>query len=151
MGEIMSAGATIRLQASTDGQAPLVYEARPADGYSAGSISRNLSTWLADRPGVYCFHPGRAPYPNIVALPGVTHVRLKVTEVEPPLVGETVRVIVPGSVGIKGAYENVAWLPYALFLERFLWLTQPAWLLAVLCGLWTERRPARQRSAGLPG
>jgi hypothetical protein len=62
-------------------------------------------------------------------------------EVDPPLVGETVKVIVPGSVGIKGSAENVAWLGYALFLEPVLWLTQPAWLLLVLWRLRFRHSP----------
>jgi hypothetical protein len=140
--QTMKPGATVRIKASADGQPSLVYEARPASAYGATYVERGLSTRLADEPGVYCPHPAAGPQPNIILQPGMNRVHLSVTEVDPPLAGEAVKVIAPGSVGIKGAATNVAWLPYALFLEPLLWLTQPAWLLVVLWRLWKERHPS---------
>ena len=136
-------GATVRIEARQDEDKPVVFEAMPMSGYCNGN-SRGMTANLAQSPGVYRWPP--PPETPILWLhTGMNRVRLKVTEVEPPIAGEAVTLTAPGALGIKIAADNVAWLVFGLFLKPVFLFTQGGWLLGLLVISWIFwRRPAEE-------
>jgi hypothetical protein len=126
-------GATVKIEASVDGETPVPFEAMP--GSSQCGNLRLLTTNLSTAPGVYPWPPP-ANLPKPILGLGFNHLQVKVTGVDSPLVGETVRLYVVAALGLKTTTPNVAWLWQGFLAELAAPVTQTIWLLVLLFLTW---------------
>jgi len=132
-------GADVRIRASVATSASVIYQAMPMSGYCGNANDRHMTPNLAVAPGVW--RKPAAPEP--MALPlhaGTNKVRLDVTTVEPPLVGEIVEVVVFSPVGPKNYQIGYGFLVPGLWLWPLFALCQTAWLLILACHYFARRR-----------
>ncbi|MEO6382727.1 MAG: hypothetical protein ABIO35_12185 [Nitrobacter sp.] len=117
-------GAALRVVASLPGQTPRVFEAMPASGYSSQDISRRLTSDLAVETGTWRWPPNRLGSPTVQA--GLATLTIQISQVDPEIAGETVRLAVLPALGFKVAQDNVSWL--------WFWFAWP--LFAVVQVVW---------------
>ncbi len=138
-------GANVRIAASTEGQQPIVFDAMPMSAHNCESLWRDLTTNLAVGPGLYRWPPP-PDMPELALHRGFNRVHLKVLQVDPPIIDETVELYALAALGFKNVRPNVFWLWYAFFLETIFEVTQSVWLLLLLWWTWSSWRKRQLRA-----
>ena len=132
----------VQFELSTQNQRSVIYEALPADR-NCGPIFRRLTANLAVAPGLYR-QPPPANTPGVMLNSFRTTLRIKVTHVDPPLVGSAVEVAVLAPLSFKHYRDGLGLFWFALFLEPVFWVTQIVWLLYLVASMrwavWEKRR-----------
>lgn len=105
-------GAAVRLDAASPNGAPVMYETMPAAAFGANVVSRNLTSDLSIRPGVWRWPPQNK---DVLLEFGYNTIRIEVISIDAPLSGETVQLILDPPLGFKAADPKVAWLWYWFF------------------------------------
>jgi hypothetical protein len=119
----------IRLELTIDDQKALTFEAVPSDR-DCGQNFRRLTSNLSVAPGLY-----RRPPRDVQEIPlrhFINNLHIRVSEVDPQIVGTTVDVVVLAPLGFKWTDPNLVFFWFAFFLEPVFWVTQSIWLLFLL-------------------
>jgi hypothetical protein len=119
----------VRIRVSTPNFPPIEYQAMPLGGANSDMILRHMTSNLSVEPGVWRDVPWYN-LPSIRLHPGFNEIRLELTLVEPPLVGETVELMVLPTLGFKSASGLFFLWPVLLFWPLFA-LSQTVWLLCL--------------------
>jgi hypothetical protein len=131
-------GAEIRIVASTPGSAPVTYEAMPQSGYCGDQNKRSMTANISLSPGRYRWPPPQTT-PAILLHAGFNRVRLEITAVEQPLIGETVRLVILPMLTLESASKPTLWL-----WPAFLWPAFAAAQSVWAAGLLVKARPRRR-------
>jgi hypothetical protein len=108
LGMWQNPAASIRILASIHSNPPTAYEALPASSYNGTNIGRRMTSAVPPERGG---RPGPSfTDPSEQLAPGFSKIRVEVTSVEEPLVGEVVSLNVEPPLGFKSTMPNVAWL-----------------------------------------
>jgi hypothetical protein len=119
-------GADVRLSASVSGSPAIIYEAMPLSSYCSDSNLRRMTSDPPIAPGTWRWPPP-SEAPSLALHPGFTDVRLEVTLVEPPLVGETVGLYVPPPLAVLYYRGSVSYLSAALWFWPIFAIAQAGW------------------------
>ena len=136
--EYTQPGAAVRIAASPRDGEPVIYDAMPKNSWGLDSIGRRMTSNRSIRAGVWRW-PDPPDTPHVVLYPGLNTVVLEVTTVEPPLVGEAVRLRVHAPLGFKSSMPNVEWL-WLWFLWPIGALFQICWAIAIFVTGWSKNR-----------
>jgi hypothetical protein len=122
-------GAALRVVASLSGQTPKVFEAMPASAHSSQYIWRWLTSDLAVETGTWRWPPNLRGSPTVQA--GLATLTIQVSQVDPEIAGETVRLDVLPALGFKAAQDNVGWLWFWFAWPLFA-VVQAAWAVVLI-------------------
>jgi hypothetical protein len=125
----------IRLEIGNGDRKPILYEAVP--DRNCGGIDRHLTAGMSIAPGVY---PRPPPVPKVSLDRFRNNLRIKVTEVDPQVLGRTVEVLVLPPLGFKTARSDLLFFWFAIFLEPVFWFTQSIWLWLLLVDWWWSKK-----------
>jgi hypothetical protein len=132
-------GSDVRIRASAQPSASIVYQAMPLSAYCSDSNVRNMTSNLSVEPGVWRIGPA-ASSPPLSLHRGINKVSFEVTTVGPPLVGETVKLIVIAPINARYYRSGLGVFVLGLWLWPLFALSQTVWLL---CLVWNGIRRRR--------
>ena len=134
-------GAAIRLAASVPNANPVIYEAMPTSSYMSDRTSRQLTSDLSVEPGVWRWPP---QYNDLVLHRGTNNLKIDVISVGPPLVGETVQLVVLSALGFKTTdTKNTAGWFFLWFIWPIIVPFQVIWAIILAV---KQRRLSRTRT-----
>lgn len=118
-------GSLVRISAGISSDKNRLYEAGPADGFGDDTVTRSMST----KYGVWNFS---RPHSSSLALdPGINFIKLRIEDVEEPLIGETVSMIIVPPLGFKITSREWQFL-WFWFLWPVIVPVQMLWLIILL-------------------
>jgi hypothetical protein len=131
-------GAPVRLRISSPEAAAVVYEAMPISAHGVDGSARRLTSDLSVGPGVWRWPPH---YQDLALHGGTNRLKIDIVSVGPPLVGETVKLVVLPALGFKVVKSsNTA-------TGLFLWFLWPVFLAVQLIWAFMLIRAQRRTRA----
>lgn len=127
-------GAAVHMVASISESNPVEFDALPLVAYCSDSNVRAMSANLPVEPGVYRWPPPPST-PAIHLHPGVNTVQFEVTSVGPPIMGETVQLVVLAPLGFESYRSGLGWLWGGLLWPAFL-ISQLIWCFGLASKTW---------------
>jgi hypothetical protein len=131
-------GAAIRVIATTENLAPVVFEAMPPGSFSAGTIGRELSSSLPVERGKWRRQDVDAP--QLILPRGLNSVRVEAAVVEPPLLGELVSLVIEPELRWKRGPSNLDGLFFGILFWPFLLAVQVLWAAFLVALAWSRSR-----------
>ncbi|WP_230531353.1 hypothetical protein [Microvirga roseola] len=133
-------GASVQVSLSSSRVSPVTYVAWPAQRGDKLILERHMMGEIVDGQAAMWVQPPPEPRTEFMLYPGLNRVRLKVTSVDPALVGEAVQVRIEAPLSLKNAKPNTVWLFWGLVLWPVFAFIQIVWALVLIGATWIKSR-----------